>query len=474
MVLIALSSRHTVSSRYDGFSRHLKASLGHTYRWSGTGTGQPLLLEGSFEADDPGVGEDGVYSTSNEGSGQAWPNRPFSQETEANGTLNGGVGGGMDTQHAPSYARSPAPGDMAAIWPGVCLRLPAPEVPTLVVKRVYWSKKERTPTDITLVTQLSIDRLSALEVQCSLWSGVITASVYVPAVGTRIVSSNKKIANRTPSVLLNYMEEFHAAQEASGRCKLDLLYIYEEVPSIELVGLYPVNAMRNRALQAAKTDIVLLLDADFVPNRDLSDEIQAPENYEILHKAVTGGGQAIVLPAFEVIEQENVTDDESNNFVYKAIESKDAVREMLYNERIRGFHMDGFVNGHRSTDFQRWLNAAVAYPVQYEEGYEPYVIASRKAVPWYDERFKGYRKNKVVHLMHMHSLGISFVVTPRGWVVHRPHREAPTWKVTKQTGYWKHLRGLYEQVKVEMEEGSFVPAAAFRCEFTEPPKWSWY
>lgn len=365
---------------------------------------------------------------------------------------------------------------MAAIWPGVCLRLPPPDVPTLVVKKVYWSKKVRNPNDITLVTQLSIDRLSALEVQCSLWSGVVTAAVYVPAVDTRIVSSNKKIANRTPSVLLDFLKEFHAAQEASGRCKLDLLYIYEEVPSIELVGLYPVNAMRNRALQAAKTDIVLLLDVDFLPNKNLSDEFQSPQNYKMLHAAVSEG-QAIVLPAFEITyEQENVTDPTAavtstvESMVSKSIESKDAVKEMLDNQQIRGFHMDGFASGHRSTDFERWLSASVDYKVQYEEGYEPYIIARRTAVPWYDERFKGYRKNKVIHLMHMHSLGTSFIVTPRGWVVHRPHKAAPTWKVTKKTGYWKYLRKLYDRVKVEMKEGSFVPAAAFRCEFTTPSK----
>lgn len=34
-------------------------------------------------------------------------------------------------------------------------------------------------------------------------------------------------------------------------------------------------------------------------------------------------------------------------------------------------------------------------PARYEEGFEPYVIVSRKFVPWYDERFVGYRKNKV-------------------------------------------------------------------------------
>ena len=35
------------------------------------------------------------------------------------------------------------------------------------------------------------------------------------------------------------------------------------------------------------------------------------------------------------------------------------------------------------------------------QGYEPYIIVSRRFVPWYDERFRGYRKNKVQHLLHL-------------------------------------------------------------------------
>ena len=62
-------------------------------------------------------------------------------------------------------------------------------------------------------------------------------------------------------------------------------------------------------------------------------------------------------------------------------------------------------------------------------------------MPWYDERFKGYRKNKVVHLMHLQHLGLNFVATPRAWVVHSPHPTANSWTVTKSTGFWYKVRG---------------------------------
>lgn len=35
------------------------------------------------------------------------------------------------------------------------------------------------------------------------------------------------------------------------------------------------------------------------------------------------------------------------------------------------------------------------------QGYEPYILVLREHVPWYDERFRGYGRDKIVHLMHL-------------------------------------------------------------------------
>jgi hypothetical protein len=64
---------------------------------------------------------------------------------------------------------------------------------------------------------------------------------------------------------------------------------------------------------------------------------------------------------------------------------------------------------------------------------------ARRFVPWYDERFVGYRKNKVVHLLYLSTGGIQFVVHPRAFTVHSPHPRARTWKVTHKTGLWDQV-----------------------------------
>lgn len=35
------------------------------------------------------------------------------------------------------------------------------------------------------------------------------------------------------------------------------------------------------------------------------------------------------------------------------------------------------------------------------QGCEPYIVALRQDVPWYDERFRGYGRDKIVHLLHV-------------------------------------------------------------------------
>ena len=67
--------------------------------------------------------------------------------------------------------------------------------------------------------------------------------------------------------------------------------------------MYPANAVRNRALLAAATDAVLLLDVDFVVSRSLAESIELPGGYEKLEAALAGGANALLLPAFEAWDQ---------------------------------------------------------------------------------------------------------------------------------------------------------------------------
>ena len=52
--------------------------------------------------------------------------------------------------------------------------------------------------------------------------------------------------------------------------------------------------------------------------------------------------------------------------------------------------------GHKSTNYKKFFESDVPYPIKFKSGYEPYVLVSRKLMPWYDERFRGYGWDKVL------------------------------------------------------------------------------
>lgn len=69
------------------------------------------------------------------------------------------------------------------------------------------------------------------------------------------------------------------------------------------------------------------------------------------------------------------------------------------------------------------------------QGYEPYLLLHRDHLPWYDERFRGYGWDKVVHTFHLANLGLEFVVHPTAFLVHVPHARAANQAITADTGH---------------------------------------
>lgn len=50
---------------------------------------------------------------------------------------------------------------------------------------------------------------------------------------------------------------------------------------------------------------------------------------------------------------------------------------------------------------------------------EPWVVASRVNVPWYDELYRGFGYNKIQNLHHINHEGFTFHVMHDGYLIHR-------------------------------------------------------
>ncbi|GAB4815237.1 hypothetical protein N2152v2_002283 [Parachlorella kessleri] len=286
---------------------------------------------------------------------------------------------------------------------------------------------------------------------------VLKALVYVPTLKGKIFSDDISLNGSHLGVALERLADFHQRMELSGSCLLDLELAASNFYKPGDASLYPVNAARNRALMLARTEALLLLDADFVPTPTMLPEYKSPQGYARLLNRLNKPG-AIVLPAFETAN--NGT--EGRVLALEAARrGKDFAVQAFNEEKLLGFAMKEYERGHRATNYDKWMGASQPYRIQYAEGYEPYIIVSRSFVPWYDERFRGYRKNKVQHLLHLAGLNVTFSVHSSGFVVHVPHKKSATYWATRASGEWYKLRVLYESIQEEIAKRQFLPVVSF-------------
>jgi glycosyltransferase-like protein LARGE len=154
---------------------------------------------------------------------------------------------------------------------------------------------------------------------------------------------------------------------------------------------YPINYLRNVALQFANTDYVFLSDIDFLPGS---------EAYATLKKAVShffqegqnnneddggGGKKALVVPAFET--QRYRLDDFPR--------TKADVVHLLDEGTLFTFRYHVWTKGHDATNFAKWRTATTPYKVQWEPDFEPYIVLPKADAVPYDVRFVGFGWNKV-------------------------------------------------------------------------------
>lgn len=64
------------------------------------------------------------------------------------------------------------------------------------------------------------------------------------------------------------------------------------------------------------------------------------------------------------------------------------------------FHSESYPTGHCPTNVSKWLERTrengECYPIDYIEGYEPFVVISKKSIPKFEAKFSGYGYDKVM------------------------------------------------------------------------------
>ncbi|KAL4538283.1 hypothetical protein Ndes2437B_g01296 [Nannochloris sp. 'desiccata'] len=343
-------------------------------------------------------------------------------------------------------------------------------VPALKRIKLLHSRKPRLEHAVTIVTQLSLERMQMLEHQCSLWPHPIAAAFYIPLVQGKVFSAeSSKWEGAALEEALAALAAMHAVLDdinADKSCILDLDVVVEEVCTPEKALDYPVNALRNRALILAHTELVLLLDVDFIVDQDLARTVEDPKLFTEL-VGMLSQGAAIVLPAFE-------TADEGDAGVELAVQAVQQGKSYLVPHlKINyafPFHGCYFPVGQGATESLHWIKNSTTQPYRifYEEYYEPYLLMKKSSVPFYDERFTGRHRNKMQHIAHVAVQSkLALIVHPRHFVIHLPHKRSFAAEHAHRGGKLggvdhKHkMEGYYQEAVVEMEATQFAPVTTF-------------
>ncbi|XP_036883962.1 LARGE xylosyl- and glucuronyltransferase 2 isoform X3 [Sturnira hondurensis] len=287
------------------------------------------------------------------------------------------------------------------------------------------------PHDVTLVAQLSMDRLQVLEALCRHWPGPMSLALYL-----------------TDAEAQQFLRFVEASAVLSARKDVAYHVVYREGP------LYPINQIRNVALAQALTPYVFLSDIDFLPAHSLYDYLRGA-----IEQLRLGGGRkaALVVPVFETL-----------HYHFSFPSSKAELLALLDAGSLYTFRYHEWPRGHEPTDYARWREAQAPYRVQWAADYEPYVVVPRDC-PRYDPRFVGFGWNKVAHIMELDAQEYELLVLPEAFAIHLPH--TPSLDISRfrsSTTYRDCLRALKEEFHQDLSRRYGAAALKYLIALRQP------
>eukprot|EP01088_Endostelium_zonatum_P019184 TRINITY_DN6495_c0_g1_i1.p1 TRINITY_DN6495_c0_g1~~TRINITY_DN6495_c0_g1_i1.p1 ORF type:complete len:772 (-),score=109.98 TRINITY_DN6495_c0_g1_i1:74-2389(-) len=267
------------------------------------------------------------------------------------------------------------------------------------------------PNDVSIISQMTIDRLPILSRIASLWKGPIAVSMFLihPPNSEGISKDIERIHEfRDNDDMIRQNVDFH------------IVVTHDALYSFETLGIYPVNSLRNLAFRESRTLYSVALDIDFLPSEGARQKL--------LHWAPLFETEkvALVIPAFEIDEADGDTVPLSKSELVKSVEHGTA----------RQVHLRKWSPAHGPTNYPKWYNLSITdntyeissqiYETTFTKDYEPYLMI-RKGFPEWDERFAVYGYDKVSYSTELDRAGYIFKVVPDVFIIHTEHG-VPVWR----------------------------------------------
>ncbi|KZS88238.1 hypothetical protein SISNIDRAFT_446050 [Sistotremastrum niveocremeum HHB9708] len=263
------------------------------------------------------------------------------------------------------------------------------------------------PQDITITTLVTQNRFNVLANLAERYQGPISAAIHIPSYPSPIPLLTELHKLYTSNPYMRTYVDVHLVIDSQER---------------------QFNMWRNVARYYARTELVMMLDVDFVVCTDFRTKLLAQASKSNKGKTKADGGimervksgqVALVVPAFEYVDQ-----DEGKN-VSAFPRDKPTLVDLVKKDKITMFHQS-WLPGHGSTNYKKYLSLPSPHTLYkvttYQHSYEPYIIFSKSLGSWCDERFVGYGGNKAACLYGMYvEGGVEFWVMGDDFLIHRAH-----------------------------------------------------
>lgn len=292
---------------------------------------------------------------------------------------------------------------------------------------VTWEGQEinakSTADDITLISQFSVNRLEIFERVLDVWPGPISLSIYLTQ----------------PSDIEAFLTYFldDSKRNLYSRCTITVV---KPSYSTDQHIRYPINHLRNLAIVASTTEYIYVIDADFVPARNMYEYSRA----RLIPHLQTSKLIAMVIPCLAVTESslDNLSVDTTKDIRALFRHNK------AYITDPRAGHGPTFT---RQQALSHALKRGDYYEVCYESQWEPYYIVHRSA-PLYDARFRNQGGDKQSHALMLNALGYRFLVAHNLFMIHTDH-SAMVWpggglaKAQKEERAWTYFDGFMREME---------------------------
>ena len=265
--------------------------------------------------------------------------------------------------------------------------------------------------DITLTTHMGVGKYKRFLVLIERWNGPASVAVKIRS--------------------LHELEEFHnfVADHIQQLRSISFHYYFEYAP--ELDTSYPQNTLRNLALYHTKTQYFLVNDVDIFPSpintHDLIKETIS-SHPEMQHKM--NQDTFYIIPMFDLNVM--VLDDELTANHPSFPETKRDAMEMNRTGQISQHLMEKHPRGHRAVNYEKWLGdeTDVAYSIEHENKFEPYVIGSFSMehndgkIPGFYPFYRGYGYDKYSWYAELEFAGFKLQVLRDFFLFHAKHESS--------------------------------------------------